>query len=303
MTLQLVVTSLSGENLSFSISILTTVSELKQEIKIELGIKKKKFNLRYEGDELSNTKRIVEYGVSDGDNLIMVTSSYAEALNLLKERGIPASGKSLIDNATEGNNEIVENLLLAGVPVDVCSDDNNGAIHVAIAYSHLSTLKLLVKYGSDIDIADSVGCTPLMYAAAYSSQDCLLYLISLGADMHAMDPNSNYRAIHLSQTSSIETLLKHGAEVDCRDVNNQTPLLQSAGCQFSVLSIPILLKYGADISATNKRGQNSLAVGADAGILLAVKQLLKVCDTNIINHRDKLGKNALMYIIERQICD
>ena len=53
-----------------------------------------------------------------------------------------------------------------------------------------------------------------------------------------------------NSTESAQLLLEHGAEIEARDINNQTPL-RYAAYYCSTEFVNILLKHGAEIEVTN----------------------------------------------------
>jgi hypothetical protein len=55
-------------------------------------------------------------------------------------------------------------------------------LHVAAAEGHLETIRLLVRYGADIDIQDAEGCSPLEFALRGGHFDCASFLIKVGAE-------------------------------------------------------------------------------------------------------------------------
>ncbi|KAG8129154.1 hypothetical protein E2320_015824 [Naja naja] len=59
------------------------------------------------------------------------------------------------------------------------------AIHEAVLAGNLDCVKLLIKYGADINQKDDEGWTPLHMACSDGYADIARYLISLGAQSDA----------------------------------------------------------------------------------------------------------------------
>jgi hypothetical protein len=66
-------------------------------------------------------------------------------------------------------------------PVDVYGTT---PIQIASMYGHLHIIKMLVKYGADLDAVDSFGCTSVFVAAFQGKIDVIEVLTQLGADIN-----------------------------------------------------------------------------------------------------------------------
>lgn len=113
----------------------------------------------------------------------------------------------------------------------------------------LPLIKLLVEFGADPTITNSENCTPLLAAAgvgvlsngdetAGTEEEAIAtieYLLSLGADINAVDDNGNaamHGAAYKSWTKLVDLLSEHGADVDVWDRKNSrgwTPLMIAQG--------------------------------------------------------------------------
>ena len=99
-------------------------------------------------------------------------------------------------------------------------------------------------------------------AAATGNIGALKEHQAAGTNLNATDANSN-SALHVAafydSAEAAEWLLKNGAFVDIRGGDGGTPLITAA---FSghPKTVKVLLKHGADVSATNDLGASSLQV-------------------------------------------
>ena len=61
------------------------------------------------------------------------------------------------------------------------------ALHHAAKYGHTDIVRMLIKYGADLDAQDKCGATPLHYAASSEYPDIVQILIENGADPNKAD--------------------------------------------------------------------------------------------------------------------
>lgn len=108
-------------------------------------------------------------------------------------------------------------------------------LHVAAYCGHPSVISLLIKQSVNINAKNCYGETPL-------------HLVAISGWIY-----DEYKSCE-----TIELLLRAGAEVDCRDVDDTTPLM-AALRDGKVERARVLLRNGAHINAVNKDGQTALA--------------------------------------------
>jgi len=133
-----------------------------------------------------------------------------------------------------------------------------GKMHEAVMLNDLTAVKILAEQDEPVDELDREGRTPLFYAIQNGSLPLAAELISLGANVNAQDNNLEgplhfaARAYNLEAT---KLLIDHGAEVDLKDRQGNTPLsnavFESRGRE---PVIKYLLQSGADRSAKNNHG-------------------------------------------------
>uniref|UniRef100_A0A8D0H2U9 Protein phosphatase 1 regulatory subunit 27 n=1 Tax=Sphenodon punctatus TaxID=8508 RepID=A0A8D0H2U9_SPHPU len=90
------------------------------------------------------------------------------------------------DHIRQGDLEQVGRFIRAKkVTLDTIYPSGMAALHEAVLSGNLDCVKLLVKYGANIQQKDENGWTPLHMACSDSYIDIARYLISLGAEMNA----------------------------------------------------------------------------------------------------------------------
>jgi ankyrin repeat protein len=186
-------------------------------------------------------------------------------------------------------------------------DKEKGCIlHSMAAGRPAANFQMMIDMAPEIDIntKDSKGFTPLHIATLNNRIDNVKVLIGAGADIN-LQSNDGLNALHvaakLGNASITKLLLKKGSDRYLTDVNGYTALHMAAmgGYMDGVKTIfedyapvvDILLKYEANIEATDNAQETPLHVAVRAGSQNMVKKLLDA-GANILSI-DKDGDNAV----------
>ncbi|RDD39102.1 Ankyrin repeat domain-containing protein 54 [Trichoplax sp. H2] len=97
--------------------------------------------------------------------------------------------RRLIRAATEGNIQLVCQLIHRGVNVRAADDKRRTALHVAANLGHNGIVKVLIENGADVHQRDCNGNTPLHLAACSSNIEVLTTLMGAGTSVDATDFN------------------------------------------------------------------------------------------------------------------
>ncbi|KAG8429871.1 hypothetical protein GDO86_014025 [Hymenochirus boettgeri] len=93
-----------------------------------------------------------------------------------------------LDHIRQGDLEQVGRFIRARkVTMDTIYLSGMAALHEAVLSGNLECVKLLVKYGADIDQRDENGWTPLHMACSDGHPHIARYLLSLGAQADAVN--------------------------------------------------------------------------------------------------------------------
>ncbi|XP_072312369.1 ankyrin repeat domain-containing protein 61-like [Eucyclogobius newberryi] len=173
------------------------------------------------------------------------------------------------------------------INAQVAGVNKETALHIAVSYSALSAVKILINYGANVNVVDGVGMVTLHRAAGILNKDILLHLIKHGADVNVGVTGSGNTPLHIAVSvctttmaklqqddlECITELLKHGADPNKGNHQDRTPIQETCvmGCTELV---DLLLSYGGNINKLNKDGENCLFMFLNRGVKVTDSELL-----------------------------
>ncbi|KAF4970276.1 hypothetical protein FSARC_2654 [Fusarium sarcochroum] len=205
-------------------------------------------------------------------------------------------------------------LLQEGADINAQGRDGVTPLHCAVKKGNINIAKVLVETGAAIDVPDSSGMAPLMWAA-YQGHDGIVRYLHDGANMKLRDRNGR-TVLHIlilsdrvkfdSKGEIAGLLIKAGADQDAKDRKGQAPLhyailkeeedtvcqflenrvdkevkdglgttpLQIAAKRGMVSIVNLLIRSGAQVESKDMNGCTPLILAAEAGHDAAVKVLL-----------------------------
>jgi ankyrin repeat protein len=198
----------------------------------------------------------IHQAAESGQNLLIV---------FLLSKGVSvehldAHGRSSLHYAARtGCNSTIRLLLKNGAIIS--AQDSNGytAVHEAAKSGHEQTVKLLLDEGAEADTpcSNNDASTPLWLAIQNKHPAVVQLLLDNNARANRRytewkgapyQTTLLHHAVCLKLVSMIPILLDHGAGLEARDQDQNTPLLWAAKCA-SKETINLLLDKGADIEA------------------------------------------------------
>lgn len=227
-----------------------------------------------------------------------------------------------------GNKKRIVNMLKKGQDANAKNVEGIPAIQLAIFRNDLSLVKLLVKYGADINMLseDNDAYTPLETACYYGKIDIVNYLLSIkcsldddslriaalmgystivkilianGADVNRLDAwlsTPIHWAVQESEIDIVKILIENGADINILDGTGQTPLYIAAGENYCDI-LELLLNNNADIDYTESTSPFMIACAFDN--YESAKMLLEHgADINFV---DDDGRTALFYAKVRKV--
>ncbi|KAJ7073215.1 hypothetical protein C8F01DRAFT_270528 [Mycena amicta] len=114
---------------------------------------------------------------------------------------------------------------------EIMLDDGSSMLHKAAANGHESVCRLLVEFGTKVDIQDLDGKTPMLRAVNGGHENVVRVLKELGADINARDESNMtpmHRAAKNGHKNVVRTLKELGADINARDESNLTPIHRAA---------------------------------------------------------------------------
>ena len=162
----------------------------------------------------------------------------------------------------------------------------------AIRQNDLKRIQSYLDAGTNPDLRDARGSTPLMHAAAIGSIDAMRLLIKAGADVNAKNGlDTSVLVWGALDKQKAKLLLDAGAKVNAATKLGRTPLLMAAGRPGSAETVRLMLAKGADTTAADVRGNTALLEAARVNDMEMIRLLAeKKVD---INAGDFAGITAL----------
>ncbi|XP_072398856.1 protein fem-1 homolog A-like [Diabrotica undecimpunctata] len=184
----------------------------------------------------------------------------------------------------KGQTEIVEYL------INVCSADveqkglyevqEDRSTHVvtplwcAAVSGKLEVVQTLLYNGADINAVSDTGSTAVRSACYMTHFEIVKYLVNHGADINRANFNGGTCLINSVQSTPLcAFLLKNGANVNARDIQNKSAL-HYAIQEHRLETTQLLLKYGADYNAKSRYGDDALQMACLKGSTRIFKHLI-----------------------------
>lgn len=159
-------------------------------------------------------------------------------------------------------------------------------LHVASATNRPDVTQYLINMGSDVNVLDKEGKSPLYYC---KSEEVANMMVDAGAEVNRRSVLGKTPLHHLcisdATSGAVQILLQSGARADAEDKFGDTPFLYACGMAYFCINeeefaenlpkINMLLEYGADIHHINSKGENGLHLCSQYGAYEIVEILTK----------------------------
>ncbi len=216
----------------------------------------------------------------------------------LKEGADPK--QELANAATAGDVVRVKYLVELGTDINVRDDEGYTPLLTAVKTRYNELTRYLIQAGADVNLADRDGWTPLMYAAWRDSPEIVGMLLAKGAAIEAANKQGLTPlciAAQHGKSGSTAALLEAGANLGVVvGGGGYTPLMLALVGGWDDAAAK-LIERGADVNAQNKAGITPLIIAAAANRVESVKRLLaKGADANA---KSEDGTTALGIASER----
>ena len=180
--------------------------------------------------------------------------------------------------ACAGASECIHTLLVHGAQVQIWDSHHRATpLHCAASSGNLTSLRLLLKAGADIN-AGLAGRSALHYAVQSNAVDCVRELLKAGACPNTPQVYTEtplHVAAAMGSAVCVRLLLEHGANVRVQFGPRKTTALHLAAEDGNAECAKLLLDAGAEINARNHRHQTPLHIAALAQSGETMELLLK----------------------------
>ena len=196
--------------------------------------------------------------------------------------------------------EMVQEIIDHGADVNATNRNNHTALMLACGKGHVDAIHILLKAGSDTNIAHKDGWTCLMVAVdSHCSYEMVQEIIDHGADVNATNRN-NHTALMLAcgkrHVDAIHILLKAGSDTNIAHKDGWTCLMVAVDSHCSYEMVQEIIDHGADVNVTNKYNRTALTIACEKRHVDAIHVLRKAgADTNIV---EKYGGTCLMRAVK-----
>ena len=165
-------------------------------------------------------------------------------------------GLAFQEAARWGQTQIVETLLDQGsIGINDLPTFLKRDLLLACEGSHVSTVRLLLERGADVNPQNSYCGRALFKAAMYGHDSIVQLLLDHGANVKApsgIDGNALQAACFWGNISTVQLLLDHGADINARSEENVS-VLQMALRRGRDHIVQMLLDRGADVAGVDEK--------------------------------------------------
>ena len=203
-----------------------------------------------------------------------------------------------------GLTAVVELLLDQGSDMNLDDGLGRTPMHRAAGEGHLAAAQLLIERGAKVDSTDYTGDAPLHYAAKANYEEMTNLLLNSGTEVDLMNYLKETPLHHAAAEGSeglVSLLIERGAYVDSLDNYAKTPL-------FSAISYgdekvcKLLLKAGARIDLVENYGESLLIMAVYHSF--SRKTIKLFLDHGVqVNYQDPTGQTPLFKATELEIVE
>lgn len=191
-----------------------------------------------------------------------------DSINWQEIRDKDSTLSCLLQNAiAEKNVQLAELLLQNGADADIKNERGQTILYGEVnKANNLEIIKLLVRYGADINAIDNYGIPVISRAVLSRDINIIRFMIDNGADIESAespDKGSQYNPIDLlyypiieGRLDIVKLLLENGAKVSLEDRPGN--VLSTTVARGNLHMAQFLIEYGIDVNARSHGGKTAL---------------------------------------------
>ena len=188
------------------------------------------------------------------------------------------SQNTIIEAVKKNDLSSLRILLDSGENVNAVDPDGSIALHWAVHNDSLEIVQLLLSAGSDVNAKNRYGVAPLSLAANNGSASMFKSLLDRGAfanTVMAEDESVLMTAARAGVEEVVNLLISAGANVNARESWRGQTALMWAAAEGNLEVLELLVSEGADVSARSDKGFTPLLFAAREGETSVVQSLIK----------------------------
>ena len=187
------------------------------------------------------------------------------------------SQNTIIEAVKKNDLSSLRILLDSGENVNAVDPDGSIALHWAVHNDSLEIVQLLLSAGSDVNAKNRYGVAPLSLAANNGSASMVKSLLDRGAfanTVMAEDESVLMTAARAGVEEVVNLLISAGANVNARESWRGQTALMWAAAEGNLEVLELLVSEGADVSARSDKGFTPLLFAAREGETSVVHSLI-----------------------------
>lgn len=158
-----------------------------------------------------------------------------------------------------GDIDQIERHIAWGTDINSMDAEGRLPLHDAAVKGEHVIAKLLIEHGAKINARDRDGHTPTYHAIITGRTQVAELMNKMGAEIEADRLLDAVIRERVQDRDIIPLLLRWGADINHRDSDGNTPLIQAVSDQQRVLA-KFLIANGADVNSVNNRGERPLDI-------------------------------------------